>query len=617
MSILEKKITLQQIEEHSVASAPDDLTGKTASEVKAIFDKLPSLHIEQYNSLIDLINSPVGAEQIGSKTGETIQHMLDKSVNSDTIKSIRVNEKNQLEGSKNSIDYGVIGNDGHRILDGEGIELPHRLSLKFTGGVTVEDDPDNDQTIINAYYSDEQLRSVQTYTATHAKSGTVHSLTGLPTLSGLFTVQFIATADYTSGDTFTGYTAKATGEDTALPDKAFITGDLVSITVDTINKKLGFKLGGGGGVKPKIYVQTTEPTGDIADGAYWIKDSGYSIDTVYVDTIQPDTLLSDGIFVQCSTTYLKFPYVVSKNMTIDGYFRFAQVFRNGAWDDAEVSVRTDGQWVTRSRNSGFLYYSLNIGGKVTNIYRYNTENAQLLTNTIINMQQSPTIPAGTGRSGGVKNRAFVNQYEVSNTGGDVTTSPANMEIIAQANIIAVGGSNEHLLQIHKGSDGYVWVDHLDVNAGTVVKSVKLLLWASSSSYIYSYSVGYDDVLEKYTLMRMANYNGSISTVGAVQVVITQHNSVGTIVTNATDISSTLFTITSGTANPSNFYYPVCEAYNGRIFIGFTHVGKWQGYSYTTYSPRVIEYTDNLTKIKNIYNYTGDTVNYVVGTGLAR
>ena len=95
-------------------------------------------------------------------------------------------------------------------------------------------------------YTKQETDTHRTYTLTHTKLGTVHTLSDLPTGQGIYQCQFIAQADYTEGDTFTGYTAKPTGEETILPDKAFVKGDIVSVLVDTVNKKLGFKIGGSG-----------------------------------------------------------------------------------------------------------------------------------------------------------------------------------------------------------------------------------------------------------------------------------------------------------------------------------------------------------------------------------
>ena len=88
-------------------------------------------------------------------------------------------------------------------------------------------------------------------TLTHSKSGTIHTLVGLPEGFGLFTAQFKATADFVEGDTFAGgYTAKPTGEETALPDKAFISGDLVTVSVDKTRKMLYFAVGISGDFLP-------------------------------------------------------------------------------------------------------------------------------------------------------------------------------------------------------------------------------------------------------------------------------------------------------------------------------------------------------------------------------
>ncbi len=84
-------------------------------------------------------------------------------------------------------------------------------------------------------------------TLTHSKEGSTHTLTGLPEAPGICTAQFKATADYAEGDTFSGgWTAKPTGEELTLPDKAFVTGDIVSVTVDSGAKQINFKLGGSG-----------------------------------------------------------------------------------------------------------------------------------------------------------------------------------------------------------------------------------------------------------------------------------------------------------------------------------------------------------------------------------
>lgn len=102
---------------------------------------------------------------------------------------------------------------------------------------------------INIGYQPKSEKTV--LTLTHSKSGTIHTLAGLPEGFGLFTAQFKATADFVAGDTFAGgYTAKPTGEETALPDKAFISGDLVTVSVDKTRKMLYFAVGISGDFLP-------------------------------------------------------------------------------------------------------------------------------------------------------------------------------------------------------------------------------------------------------------------------------------------------------------------------------------------------------------------------------
>lgn len=100
---------------------------------------------------------------------------------------------------------------------------------------------------ISAVKQKETTWDLKVVTLTHSKSGTVHTLSGIPSISGIYTAQFKATADYSEGDTFSGsYTAKPVGSESTLPGNAFVTGDIVSITIDTSAKKLNFKVGGSG-----------------------------------------------------------------------------------------------------------------------------------------------------------------------------------------------------------------------------------------------------------------------------------------------------------------------------------------------------------------------------------
>lgn len=93
-----------------------------------------------------------------------------------------------------------------------------------------------------------QGTTVGAQTLTHAKSGTVHTLTGLSSRTGLIPVQFLSTAAYTAGDTFTIDGAVYTGQlisGEALETNLFISGVGVEAVADVSNKTLNFKAGGG------------------------------------------------------------------------------------------------------------------------------------------------------------------------------------------------------------------------------------------------------------------------------------------------------------------------------------------------------------------------------------
>lgn len=87
-----------------------------------------------------------------------------------------------------------------------------------------------------------------TVTMTHAKSGTVHALTGLSGRTGLVPVMFKATAAFAEGDTFTvdGTTyAAQTSDGNALESDYWVSGACVSAVIDTESATVNFKTGGG------------------------------------------------------------------------------------------------------------------------------------------------------------------------------------------------------------------------------------------------------------------------------------------------------------------------------------------------------------------------------------
>lgn len=127
------------------------------------------------------------------------------------------------------------------------------------------------ETMLNTHIQDS---SVHVVTLLHSKEGTVHTLAGIPSGLGIFTAQFQATSDYNYGDTFVDYTGKPLGREANLPDKLFVAGDAVLLTVDVENKKLIFMSGGGGSsslppLSPNFEASYNSETGKVtitADG---------------------------------------------------------------------------------------------------------------------------------------------------------------------------------------------------------------------------------------------------------------------------------------------------------------------------------------------------------------
>lgn len=153
-------------------------------------------------------------------------------------------------------------------------------------------------------------------TLTHAKSGTVHSLTGLSGRTGIISAVFKATAAYAEGNTFTvdgvTYTAKTqTGE--ALPDGAFASGTVVGVLIDTVGKTINFKAAGKTGSEYTIQSGSKTVTeDDVEEGTYtkftvtatgstidmasaWITNKGDTVPRLRVALIIDGAVVEDGI----------------------------------------------------------------------------------------------------------------------------------------------------------------------------------------------------------------------------------------------------------------------------------------------------------------------------------
>ena len=102
----------------------------------------------------------------------------------------------------------------------------------------------------------------------YAKSGTVHQLTGLTTVSGVVSCVFTATADFVTGDTVTvdGTAYEIQLSNGSEPENnMFVSGAIISIIVDTEGKKVNFK---SGGLVKALITELIETTKDWTNPTY-------------------------------------------------------------------------------------------------------------------------------------------------------------------------------------------------------------------------------------------------------------------------------------------------------------------------------------------------------------
>ena len=126
------KITAADTINKGVSGLPDSPELSTA-DMQAKFDELTKdVIIPKFNNLVD---------ELDNKN-------LDKDVQSDTIKNIRVNANNQLEVSTDGTNYNATASSGHVILDSAGASYPQRGKMRFAGTATIADDPVNEETIV-------------------------------------------------------------------------------------------------------------------------------------------------------------------------------------------------------------------------------------------------------------------------------------------------------------------------------------------------------------------------------------------------------------------------------------------------------------------------------------
>lgn len=235
--------------------------GEEKSNVQAVVEKLTDALAEKVAA--EVLKTADGAGMVGAKDGEgtsDVQTLLDtlkKSITDQTAEALKAakkytDDKAFAAGSadmlKSVYDPNGVERDVYEYADEQALAVDERVTTVSQQAAAAEA---RVSAVVAKKAGGEKLQ--------HAKSGTVHALTGLAG-TGIILATFTAAAAYAKGDTFTvngtAYTA-ATENGEALSDGFFAAGTLVMLTADTADKTLVF---------PGSAVPYTYGTADLTAG---------------------------------------------------------------------------------------------------------------------------------------------------------------------------------------------------------------------------------------------------------------------------------------------------------------------------------------------------------------
>ena len=130
MSLQDKKITDY---EDNIKDLPDRIEGR-AEWLKKKFDGRTDKEVkDKHNGLVDALDALE----------------IEARVKSGDIKAIRVNADNQLEVSKDGVNFALASRSGHIVLVSDGSAMAQRRKMLFGEHLLVTDDAGADTTTVN------------------------------------------------------------------------------------------------------------------------------------------------------------------------------------------------------------------------------------------------------------------------------------------------------------------------------------------------------------------------------------------------------------------------------------------------------------------------------------
>jgi hypothetical protein len=333
------------------------------------------------------------------------------------------------------------------------------------------------------------------HTLTHAKTGTVHALTGLNGAAGILSCQFKATAGYNAAlDTLTvdgvSYTIKLSNGEKA-EDNLFVSGAVVPCIVDTAGKTVNFKAGGGGYKKGDVVApENLEPVyGPISTDLFVGKAALHGI-TLTGTSIsgKPAITKNEVIWVANGSSVSKTTNGIRTVKTIPSSVRFLLAVVGDDTNDDDVYV---------------LYRTSNTEG---GLIKYRVSTATVVWTQMF----SEYVPSGglVWKNGHIYGAYNSIVFSIGSDGSNFTSQDLNYGGFSDICLdkdgnVYVCSNSGYIVKINETTMGAIWAKQIESNV-----DIYQLRFINAWDYIYT---GKSDTGKLYR----CSLNGSVLTSKAI------------------------------------------------------------------------------------------------------